>query len=131
MAQLKKVADGLRPQFPRTATVLEDAAEDVLAYRLFPSDHQRQLHSTNVLERLNRNQAAIERRRDLPVTAPALAEHAGALRGDCVRGNRCGRLWTTVLWFSKQRWTALCPSTAAAASTPWSNSGKTRAICTT
>jgi hypothetical protein len=87
MAQLKKVADGLRPRFPRTATVLEDAAEDVLAYRLFPSDHQRQLHSTNVLERLNKeSQAAIERRRDLPVTAPALAERAGALRGDCVRG---------------------------------------------
>src|SRR5215208_71557 len=32
---------------------------------------------------------------------------------------------------SKQRWTALFPSTAAAASTPWSNSGKTGAIYTT
>lgn len=45
---------GLRPRFPRTATLLEAAAEDVLAYRLFPSEHQRQLHSTNVLERLNK-----------------------------------------------------------------------------
>jgi putative transposase len=54
MAQLKKVAEGLRPRFPRTATLLEEAAEDVLAYRLFPREHQRQLHSTNVLERLNK-----------------------------------------------------------------------------
>jgi transposase-like protein len=54
MAQLKKVADGLRPRFPRAAELLEDAAEDVLAYRRFPVEHQRQLHSTNVLERLNK-----------------------------------------------------------------------------
>jgi transposase-like protein len=51
MTQLRKVADGLRMRFASTAAVLEEAAEDVLAYRLFPSDHQRQLHSTNVLER--------------------------------------------------------------------------------
>ena len=49
MAQLRKVADGLRGRFARTATLLEEAAEDVLAYRLCPSEHQRQLHSTNVL----------------------------------------------------------------------------------
>jgi len=54
MAQLKKVADGLRTRFGRAAALLEEAAEDVLAYRLFPSEHQRQLHSTNVLERLNK-----------------------------------------------------------------------------
>ena len=54
MAQLRKVADGLRARFARTAALLEEAAEDVLAYRLFPQDHQRQLHSTNVLERLNK-----------------------------------------------------------------------------
>jgi putative transposase len=54
MTQLRKVADGLRGRFPRAAALLEDAAEDVLAYRLFPVEHQRQLHSTNVLERLNK-----------------------------------------------------------------------------
>lgn len=54
MAQLRKVADGLRTRFARAAALLEEAAEDVLAYRLFPSEHQRQLHSTNVLERLNK-----------------------------------------------------------------------------
>jgi putative transposase len=54
LAQLRKVGDALRPRFPRTATLLEDAAEDILAYRHLPLDHQRQLHSTNPLERLNK-----------------------------------------------------------------------------
>jgi transposase-like protein len=53
MLQLRQVADGLR-KYPRTATLLEEAAEDILAYRLFPLAHQRQLHSTNPLERLNK-----------------------------------------------------------------------------
>ena len=54
MAQLRKVAEGLRTRFPRAATVLEEAAEDILAYRHLPVEHQRQLHSTNPLERLNK-----------------------------------------------------------------------------
>jgi hypothetical protein len=54
MTQLRKVAEGLRLRFPRAATVLEDAAEDILAYRHLPVEHQRQLHSTNPLERLNK-----------------------------------------------------------------------------
>src|SRR5437764_515499 len=54
MTQLRKVADGLRTRFPRAATVLEEAAEDILAYRHVPLEHQRQLHSTNPLERLNK-----------------------------------------------------------------------------
>ncbi len=54
MTQLRKVADGLRGRFPKTAALLEDAAEDVLAYRHCPTEHHRQLHSTNPLERLNK-----------------------------------------------------------------------------
>jgi transposase-like protein len=54
LGQLHKVADGLRPRFPQAAALLEDAAEDVLAYRHYPSEHHRQLHSTNPLERLNK-----------------------------------------------------------------------------
>jgi transposase-like protein len=54
MAQLRKVAEGLRSRLPATAALLEEAAEDVLAYKHFPVAHQRQLHSTNVLERLNK-----------------------------------------------------------------------------
>ena len=53
LTQLRKVADGLRARFPRAAALLEEAAEDVLAYRPLPIAHPRQLHSTNPLERLN------------------------------------------------------------------------------
>lgn len=54
LTQLHKVADGLRPRFPQAATLLEDAAEDILAHKHFPDEHRRQLHSTNPLERLNK-----------------------------------------------------------------------------
>jgi transposase-like protein len=54
LAQLRKVATGLQARFPQAATLLEEAAEDILAYRQFPPEHQRQLHSTNPLERLNK-----------------------------------------------------------------------------
>ena len=54
LVQLRKVADGLRPRFPRAAALLDNAAEDILAYRHLPLEHQRQLHSTNPLERLNK-----------------------------------------------------------------------------
>ena len=54
MTQLRKVADGLRGRFAQAAALLEDAAEDILAYRQLPLEHQRQLHSTNPLERLNK-----------------------------------------------------------------------------
>jgi putative transposase len=51
---IAKVADGLRSRFAKAAALLEDAAEDILAYRNVPVEHQRQLHSTNPLERLNK-----------------------------------------------------------------------------
>jgi len=54
MAQLRKVADGLRTRLPQTAALLEEAAEDILAYKHFPEEHRQQLHSTNPLERLNK-----------------------------------------------------------------------------
>ena len=54
MTQLRKVADGLRGRFAQAAALLADAAEDILAYRHLPLEHQRQLHSTNPLERLNK-----------------------------------------------------------------------------
>lgn len=53
-AQLRKVVDGLRGRFAQAAELLEHAAEDVLAYLHFPVAHRRQLHSTNPLERLNK-----------------------------------------------------------------------------
>jgi putative transposase len=54
MAQLRRVADGLRPRFSAAAELLEEAAEDVLAFMHFPEEHRRRLHSTNPLERLHK-----------------------------------------------------------------------------
>ncbi|WP_027093516.1 IS256 family transposase, partial [Cohnella thermotolerans] len=42
--------------------ILEQAESDVLAYMAFPKEHWRQIHSTNPLERLNRE---IRRRADV------------------------------------------------------------------
>ena len=54
MTQLQKVADGLRARLPQAAALLDEAAEDILAYKHFPAEHRQQLHSTNPLERLNK-----------------------------------------------------------------------------
>lgn len=49
--QLDEVVKALRAKCPKAAALLEAAAEDVLAYMAFPSEHWRQIHSTNPLER--------------------------------------------------------------------------------
>lgn len=55
--QLEHVAANLDRRFPQAAALLRDAMEDVLAYMSFPAEHWRRIHSTNVLERLNRELA--------------------------------------------------------------------------
>lgn len=54
LEQARKVADALRKTHPRVAELLDEAAEDVLAFMGFPRAHWRQIHSTNTVERLNR-----------------------------------------------------------------------------
>lgn len=48
------VADRLSAQFPKLAKLMHEAKGDVLAYRTFHPDHWSQIHSTNPIERLNR-----------------------------------------------------------------------------
>lgn len=60
--QLARIADTLRGQFPKAASILEEAAEDLLAHMHFPPSHWRRIRSTNPLERLNRE---IKRRFDV------------------------------------------------------------------
>lgn len=60
--QLKRVADSLETRFPRVAALLYQAQEDVLAYMAFPTEHHRQIRSTNPLERLNKE---LKRRADV------------------------------------------------------------------
>jgi len=60
--QLRQVTQQLRGKFPKAMDILEQAESDVLAYMAFPREHWRQIHSTNPLERLNRE---IRRRSDV------------------------------------------------------------------
>ncbi|WPD18843.1 IS256 family transposase [Thermaerobacter composti] len=55
--RLQQVADELGSRYPQVAAFLRDAEDDVLAYMAFPAEHWRRIHSTNVLERLNRELA--------------------------------------------------------------------------
>jgi len=52
-SQLEEVTRMLSGQFPDVATMLADAAEDLLAFCAFPQAHWRKIWSTNPLERLN------------------------------------------------------------------------------
>lgn len=60
--QLRQVVQQLHHRFPKAMDLLEQAEHDVLAYMAFPKEHWRQIHSTNPLERLNRE---IRRRSDV------------------------------------------------------------------
>eukprot|EP01037_Dinobryon_pediforme_P004517 gene4517-4562_t len=53
-AQWRKVADQLRPSVPKLAALMDASEDDVLAYMHFPAQHRIKLHSTNPLERLNK-----------------------------------------------------------------------------
>ena len=61
-AQWRKVADQLRPSVPKLAALMDTSEDDVLAYMHFPAQHRIKLHSTNPLERLNKE---IKRRADV------------------------------------------------------------------
>lgn len=54
VSQWRQVADSLRPKFEGLAECMDEAEQDVLAFMTFPKDHWRQIHSTNSLERLNK-----------------------------------------------------------------------------
>ena len=47
-------ADQLRPRFEKLGRLMDEAEHDVLAYMTFAAQHRTKLHSTNPLERLNK-----------------------------------------------------------------------------
>ncbi len=61
-ATWRHVADQFRPRFPKLAALMDDSEHDVLAYMAFPVQHRVKLHSTNPLERLNKE---VKRRADV------------------------------------------------------------------
>ena len=58
----RQVADQLRPRWPRLAALMDESEHDGLAYMGFPAQHRAKLHSTNPLERLNKE---VKRRADV------------------------------------------------------------------
>jgi putative transposase len=58
----RHVADQLRARWPKLAALMGESEADVLAYMSFPPQHRSKLHSTNPLERLNKE---VKRRADV------------------------------------------------------------------
>ena len=59
---MRHVADQLRGKWPKLGTFIDESEADVLAYMNFPVQHRVKLHSTNPIERLNKE---IKRRADV------------------------------------------------------------------
>ena len=58
----RKVSEQLRPRWPKLADLMDASEHDVLAYMSFPRQHRTKLHSTNPIERLNKE---VKRRADV------------------------------------------------------------------
>jgi len=77
--QWRIVTDQLREKFPKLATMMDAAENEVLSFMDFPKEHRVKIHSTNVLERLN---GEIKRRSDVVGIFPnerAIRRLVGAL----------------------------------------------------
>ena len=58
----RHVADQLRARLPKLAALMDEAEADVIAFMAFPRAHWPKLHSTNPIERLNKE---VKRRADV------------------------------------------------------------------
>ena len=56
------MAEQVRPRVSKLAALMDEAEADVLAYMGFPAQHRARIHSTNPLERLNKE---VKRRADV------------------------------------------------------------------
>jgi transposase-like protein len=75
----RAVADRLRDRFPKVSVLMDAAEHDVLGYLSFPKAHWTQIHSTNPIERLNRE---VKRRTNVVQIFPnedAIVRLVGAL----------------------------------------------------
>ncbi|MDO9714195.1 transposase, partial [Paracraurococcus lichenis] len=66
----RHVADQLRPRWPKLGVLMDESEDDVLAYMSFPAPHRSKLHSTNTLERLDKE---VKRRADVVGIFPSEA----------------------------------------------------------
>ena len=61
-AMLRHLTDQFRQEWPKLAVFIDDSETEVLSYLDFPEPHRSKLHSTNPLERLNKE---VKRRADV------------------------------------------------------------------
>jgi putative transposase len=54
VSQWRQVGDSLAKRFPKLAELMDQAEADVLAFMTFPKEHWSKIHSTNPLERVNK-----------------------------------------------------------------------------
>jgi transposase-like protein len=59
---LRHVADQVRQKWPKLAAFIDESEPDLLAHLDFPTQHRTKIHSTNPLERLNKE---VKRRADV------------------------------------------------------------------
>jgi putative transposase len=64
----RQMADQFRSRWPKLGKLLDESEHDVLAYMGFPAQHRVKLHSTNPLERLNKE---VKRRADVVGIIPS------------------------------------------------------------
>ncbi len=113
-AQLRQVAATLEERFPKVAQMLCECEDDILAYMAFPKEHHRQIHSTNPLERLNKE---IKRRADVVGIFPPNDESALRLLGAVMMEQNDE--WIVLRrYFSQESMSKLLPPTDATMALP-------------
>jgi putative transposase len=85
----RQMADQFRPRWPKLAAFMDASEHDVLAYMDFPAQHRVKLHSTNTIERLNKE---VKRRADVvgifpaesAIASPTMLPNRGWLAGPAI-----------------------------------------------